>query len=164
LPKIWAKQKIEYLMVQYFSLNYGSPEAEVLKEQIMTLSLAYGIITEFTSFSGDVTGIEEEALTTDKNLIVDDFRILGNYPNPFNPSTKITFSVGLKFYDVVTIKIYNSIGQLVRVLTLAVNGQGIYEVTWDGLMTNGEAASSDVYVYTVDFGNRILAGKMLLLK
>ena len=164
LPKIWAKQKIEYLMVQYYSLDYGSPEAEALKEQIMTLSLAYGIITEFTSFSEDLTGVEEEQLTSDKKLIADDFKILGNYPNPFNPSTKISFSVGKDFYGMVTIKIYNSIGQLVRVLTVNVNGIGIYEVTWNGLMQNGEAAATDVYIYTIDFGNRILASKMLLLK
>ncbi|MBU0473956.1 MAG: VWA domain-containing protein [Bacteroidetes bacterium] len=163
LPKIWAKQKIEYLMVQYFSLSEGSTEADILKEQILTLSLAYGIITEFTSFSEGVTGMEEEQLQKD-NIIVDDFRILGNYPNPFNPSTKISFSVGLEFHDVVTIKIYNSIGQLVRVLTINVNGMGVYEVTWNGLMQNGDSASSDVYIYTIDFGNRILAGKMLLLK
>jgi Ca-activated chloride channel homolog len=164
LPKIWAKQKIENLMVQYYSLNEGSTEADILKEQILTLSLAYGIITEFTSFSEDVTEIEEENLVKGDALIVDNFKILGNYPNPFNPSTKISFSVGLEFNDVVTIKIYNSIGQLVRILTINVNGMGIYEVTWDGLMNNGETASSDVYIYTVDFGNRILASKMLLIK
>ena len=164
LPKIWAKQKIEYLMIQYYSLNVGSTEADILKEQILTLSLAYGIITEFTSFSEDLTSAEEEQLIKDEDLIVGDFRILGNYPNPFNPSTKISFSVGLDFHDVVTIKIYNSIGQLVRVLTINVNGMGVYEVTWNGLTQNGSSASSDIYIYTVDFGNRILAGKMLLLK
>ncbi|MCF6270160.1 MAG: VWA domain-containing protein [Melioribacteraceae bacterium] len=164
LPKIWAKQKIEYLMVQFYSLAPNSIEADAIKEQILTLSLAYGIITEFTSFEDVVAGVEEEALLTEEELIVEDFTILGNYPNPFNPSTKISFSVGLEFYDVVTIKIYNSIGQLVRVLTLTVNGKGVYEVVWDGLMQNGDVASSDVYIYTVDFGNRILAGKMLLLK
>ncbi|NOX66276.1 MAG: VWA domain-containing protein, partial [Chlorobi bacterium] len=164
LPKIWAKQKIEYLMVQYYRLSEGTPEADALKEQIMTLSLAYGIITEFTSFSEDLTGVEEETLTTDKDLIVSDFEILGNYPNPFNPSTIISFSVGVDFYGTVTIKIYNSIGQLVRVLIVNVNGIGIYETTWNGLLQNGEAASSDIYIYTLDFGNKILASKMLLLK
>ncbi len=164
LPKIWAKQKIEYLMVQYYSLSEGSTEAEILKETIMTLSLAYGIITEFTSFSEDLVGVEEESIIDEENLIVEDFKIIGNYPNPFNPSTKISFYVGLELHDVVTIKIYNSIGQIVRVLTINVNGMGVYEVTWDGLLQNGEVASSDIYIYTVDFGNKILAGKMLLLK
>lgn len=164
LPKIWAKQKIEYLMVQYYRLNEGTPEADALKEQIMTLSLAYGIITEFTSFSEGLVGVEDETLTTEKDLIVSDFKILGNYPNPFNPSTIISFSIGVDFYGTVTIKIYNSIGQLVRVLIVNVNGIGIYETTWNGLLQNGETASSDIYIYTLDFGNKILASKMILLK
>ncbi len=164
LPKIWAKQKIEYLMVRYYSMDPYSAEAEVVKEQILTLSIAYGIITEFTSFSGEVTEVEEENQSIDQNPTVNNFKILGNYPNPFNPSTRIRFSVGSDLYETVIIKIYNSIGQLVRILAVNVSGAGIYEVTWDGLMQSGETASSDVYIYTVEFGNTILASKMMLVK
>ena len=89
---------------------------------------------------------------------------MGNYPNPFNPSTIIKFSVGKDFHDVIKIKIYNSIGELIRVLTININGQGVYEITWDGLTQYGEIAPSDMYIYSIDFGNTILAGKMILMK
>ncbi len=163
LPKIWAKQKIETLMVEYFSYPEGTFQSDSLKEYIQTISVQYGVITQFTSFTGFVTGIEEE-VENKQQLIADGFKLLGNYPNPFNPSTQIKFSVSKDFHDVVKIKIFNSIGELVRVLTIRINGQGVYEITWDGLTQYGEIAPSDMYIYSIDFGNTMLAGKMILMK
>lgn len=51
LTKVWAKQKIEYLIVQYYSFPAGSPQAEALKSQIIALSIRYGVLTEFTIFT-----------------------------------------------------------------------------------------------------------------
>ena len=89
---------------------------------------------------------------------------MGNYPNPFNPSTTIRFSVGDFLNKVVKIKIYNALGELIRILTLYVGDAGTYEVVWDGKLYNGETAPSDVYIYVVDFGNVVLSDKMILLK
>jgi hypothetical protein len=164
LPKIWAKQKIEHLLIEYYSYNQNSFEVDSLKELIMTLSIQYGVITQFTSFSVGVTDLEDETESPGDDMITKDFRLLGNYPNPFNPSTKIRFSVGKDFHDLVEIRIYNSIGQLLRVLLLDVNGKGIYEITWNGLLQNGDIAPSDMYIYVIDFGSALLSGKMILLK
>jgi flagellar hook assembly protein FlgD len=49
-------------------------------------------------------------------------------------------------------------------LALQVNGQGRYEIFWDGTNKKGETVSSGLYFYTVDFGDAILASKMLMLK
>ena len=62
------------------------------------------------------------------------------------------------------VKIYNSIGQLVRILTLQVNGSGTYEVLWDGKLSNGKDAASGLYIYLIDFGDMILGGKMMIVK
>lgn len=165
LPKIWAKQKIEELLIQYYSLDQGSEEAALLKELIIEISMSYGVITEFTSFSGgNPTGIEEEINNRGDEIIPVGFKILGNYPNPFNPSTTISFSVGKDLYKQVVIKIYNSLGQLVRILYISVNGRGQYEIHWDGTLSNGAVAPSGIYIYTVDFGEAILASKMNLMK
>ena len=51
LPKVWAKQKIENLLIQYYALDPNSSQALALKQQIIDLSLAFGVITPFTSFS-----------------------------------------------------------------------------------------------------------------
>ncbi len=164
LPKVWAKQKIEYLLVLYHSLEPTSTQAQDLKNQIIAMSIAYGVVTEFTSFTGGVTSVEDETEIEDDKNLPEDFRLLGNYPNPFNPTTKIQFSVGKDVFDIAVIRIYNSIGELVRTLIVNVNGRGIYEVTWDGTNENGAMAPSDIYIYTVQFGNHILANKMVLMK
>ena len=47
LTKIWAKHKIENLLIQYYVLDPNSQNAETLKQQIIEFSMAYGIIKEF---------------------------------------------------------------------------------------------------------------------
>ncbi len=169
LTKVWAKLKIEYLLVQYYSLDPNSPEAEIIKAQIIQLSILFGVISPFTSFGnpgggGGTSGIEDEYIKNGDDNQPYTYEILGNYPNPFNPSTTIRFAVGDFLNKVVKIKIYNTLGELIRILTLYVGGAGTYEVVWDGKLYNGETAPSDVYIYIVDFGNVVLSDKMILLK
>lgn len=163
LPKIWAKQKIEHLIVLYYSYDSNSQEAEELKEQIIELSLKYGVITEFTSFSGgDPTDVEDDSFADEE--IKKDFHLIGNYPNPFNPSTTIRIFVGANYQDIAQIRIYNSLGQLVKTIYVNINGQGIYEAVWNGIFDDGTTAPSGMYVYVVDIGNKLLTSKMMLVK
>lgn len=166
LTKIWAKQKIEYLLVEYFSEDDQSVRADSLKSAIIDISLDYGVLSPFTSFSGDkdTTPIEEEIGKPDIAHSPVQYELLGNYPNPFNPSTTIRFRVNTPMSDVIIIKIYNSIGQLVRELSLHISGPGNYQILWDGLFNNGITAPTGTYFYTVDFGEDILYGKMQLVK
>ena len=92
------------------------------------------------------------------------FRILGNYPNPFNPSTTIRFAIGKDIQSDVVLKIYNSLGELVRSIIIYVSEAGTYEIFWDGKFSNGQDAPSDVYIYTIDFGLGVIASKMILIK
>ena len=163
LPKVWAKQKIEYLLVQYYLLDPYSPQALLLKQQIIDLSIAFGVISPFTSF-GNPTGVEEEIIICTEPIQPKEFRILGNYPNPFNPSTKIRFAIGKNIQTDVVVKIYSSLGELVRTIKYYVSYAGTYEVFWDGKFSNGQEAPSDVYIYTIDFGVGIIASKMILIK
>lgn len=163
LPKVWAKQKIEYLLVQYYLLDPYSPQALLLKQQIIDLSIAFGVISPFTSF-GNPTGVEEEIIICTEPIQPKEFRILGNYPNPFNPSTKIRFAIGKNIQTDVVVKIYSSLGELVRTIKYYVSDAGTYEVFWDGKFSNGQEAPSDVYIYTIDFGVGIIASKMILIK
>ena len=158
LTKVWAKQKIENLLIQYYSLNPISPEAIALKQQIINLSIAYGVISPFTSFGNPnaITGPEE---TIVENSIPGDYKLISNYPNPFNPQTTIKFIVDKNFSGIALIKIYNSAGILVDIAELYINGRGVYQFVW-----KAEKFSSGVYFYSVDFGDEILFSKMLLLK
>ncbi|NQV50388.1 MAG: VWA domain-containing protein [Candidatus Marinimicrobia bacterium] len=162
LPKIWAKKKIENLLIQYYILGPGSPAADEIRAEIVTISLNYGVITPFTSFTDPTVGIEE--IFSDQVDLPVSFKVLDNFPNPFNAGTTIRFETSQILHRDVTIMIYNSLGQLVKILTRSVSGPGMYEVFWDGTLQNGELAPSGVYVYLIDFGSAILGGKMIMVK
>lgn len=159
LTKIWAKQKIDYLLVRYYSLNPNSPEAIAIKNQIIQISIAYGVISPFTSF-GSVTGVNGELNT----VIPEQYKLIGNYPNPFNPVTTIKFTVNKNIHKTIFLRIYNVLGQLVKILEINVQGKGVYEIKWNGDLLSGKSAPSGVYFYTIDFGDAVITSKMVLLK
>ncbi len=165
LPKIWAKQKIEYLLIQYYSLGESDPQAKLIKEEIIGLSVNFGVLSPFTSLSGeDYTPIEEGTFLSKSNGLPSAYEILGNYPNPFNPSTTIRLKVNISLHKTIAVKIYNALGELVRILFIRVDGPGTYEILWDGHLLDGRAAPSGNYFYIVDFGDAVLGGKMTLVK
>ncbi len=86
------------------------------------------------------------------------FSLRQNYPNPFNPSTEISYSIPNNSF--VTLKIYNSIGQLVEEL---VNNEfknaGHYSINFDG-----SNLASGIYFYSLEAGNFKNVMKMVLLK
>lgn len=162
LTKIWAKQKIEHLLVEFYSLPNGSAEANAIHDEIIWVSVNYGVISPFTSFTNP-TEISDE-FNIDDIQTVDEFELVGNYPNPFNASTTVKFNVVKPFAGQVFIKIYNALGQLVRVLSINVNGTGNYQIIWDGKMTSGLDAPSGTYVFILDFGKGVLGGRMCMIK
>jgi len=86
----------------------------------------------------------------------------GNYPNPFNPETVISFSLGVAGF--VSIDIYNVRGQKVRSLVSGVFGTGVHSVVWNGLDETGRSVGSGVYFYRMVSGDYSGVKKMLLLK
>jgi hypothetical protein len=86
------------------------------------------------------------------------FSLDQNFPNPFNPSTTIRFNVSK--VTPVTLKIYNTLGQLVTTL---VNNQvmsvGSHIVTW-----NASTLASGIYFYSLEAGGNVTTKKMVLLK
>jgi hypothetical protein len=71
------------------------------------------------------------------------FKLNQNYPNPFNPSTLISYTISKDSY--VGIKVYNSLGELVQVLSNANQKAGAYTVNFDGT-----GFSSGIYFYTLE--------------
>lgn len=85
------------------------------------------------------------------------FSLNQNYPNPFNPTTNITFDIPQK--SMVTLKVYNILGQLVATLVHGFRQQGHYTVRF-----NGEELSSGVYIYRIQAGSFTQAKELTLLK
>jgi hypothetical protein len=86
-----------------------------------------------------------------------------NYPNPFNPTTTIKYSIKERAH--VSLKIYNAAGQLVRTLVEEVQAPDeVKPAQWDGRSNAGQTVSSGVYFYKLVTKNFSQTKKMLFLK
>jgi hypothetical protein len=99
---------------------------------------------------------------TEGNEIPAAYSLSQNFPNPFNPTTTIKF--GLREKGLVTFKIYNVAGQLVKTLVNEVRDAGNYEVTWNGSNGRGSKVASGVYFYCVESKDFLATRKMVLLR
>jgi hypothetical protein len=86
----------------------------------------------------------------------------GNYPNPFNPETTISFSVKDKGH--VKVNIYNVKGQLVKTLVNDNMNAGKHTIVWNGRDNAGKAVSSGVYFYKMSAGKYSSTKKMIMMK
>jgi hypothetical protein len=93
----------------------------------------------------------------------DDYKLENNYPNPFNPTTTIKFTLPLQ--KKISLKIYDMLGK--EVATLINNDiyeKGNFEVAWNGTNNNGAKVASGNYIATLTYGNYSKSIKMTLLK
>ena len=90
------------------------------------------------------------------------FTLTGNYPNPFNPSTTISYSIPSD--GNVELIVYNIRGQKVKTLISGTQPTGVYNVTWNGKDENDSSVSSGLYFYKLRSSGKIAVKKMLLLK
>ncbi|MCK5051024.1 MAG: S8 family serine peptidase [Candidatus Cloacimonetes bacterium] len=91
---------------------------------------------------------------------------LANYPNPFNPTTTISFSLTTEHTENTEISIYNLKGQKVKTLAITLSpesslGKGL--VIWNGKDQNNQPVSSGIYFYKLNIENSPV-NKMILMK
>jgi len=105
-----------------------------------------------------------ETVNIEENTIIlfsNDFN-LTNYPNPFNPSTTLTFSIQ---YDMnVELSIFNIKGQKVNSLINEEMQKGKHTTIWYGVDENNKPVSSGIYIYKIKVGKQESVKRMLLLK
>jgi len=86
-----------------------------------------------------------------------------NRPNPFNPSTTISFTLPAEC--AVRLDVYDVSGRLVaRLLNGEKRGAGLHNVEWNGRDASGRAAASGIYVYRLTAGRETISRKMVLLR
>lgn len=93
--------------------------------------------------------------------------ISANYPNPFNPSTNITYFLTNDSH--VKVEVYNVQGRCIRSLTNEFQTEGSHSVLWNGANEAGHAVSSGIYYYKIEFEDQDLntgsiIRRMLLIK
>ncbi len=94
------------------------------------------------------------------------FELSQNYPNPFNPSTTIRFGVPAHVTEgaAVQVRIYNTLGELVRTLVNEKMLPGQYAVEWNGKNDRGETVATGIYIYQLVTGGFKQTKKMSFLK
>lgn len=91
--------------------------------------------------------------------------VIGNFPNPFNPSTEINFEISARDDNKLSqLEIYNIKGQLVRSLVHEPLTAGRHQVIWNGRDNSSDPVASGVYFFNLKIDSRSLPHKMLLLK
>jgi hypothetical protein len=128
--------------------GFGVNHSMILSDQPSGISLWY----EFGNFDpGTPNNVDEIGGVP---MVYD----LGqNYPNPFNPSTKIKFSIPEA--GIVTLRVFNLLGEEVALLLNSEKNAGTYEATFDA-----SKLSSGIYFYTLESKNFTSTKKMVLLK
>jgi len=97
-----------------------------------------------------------------KHLLPEKFELYENYPNPFNPSTTITYTIKDNVHTVLSV--YNSNGQNIRTLVDTDQSPGTYAVQWDGTDDSGMKVSSGLYIYKIHAGKFAKSMKMLFVQ
>ena len=116
-----------------------------------------GLTKGMLDWSAGVVSIDNEVVNTP-----DKFSLKGNYPNPFNPSTNIMFTLGMA--SDVTVKVYSILGEEIATLHNGSMIPGTHSLRWNGLTNNGFNVASGVYFYQVDVAGQVKTGKMMLMK
>jgi hypothetical protein len=103
------------------------------------------------------------AETSDKDIVVK-YRteLYTNYPNPFNPTTKIEF--GIKQSEFVVIEVFNLKGQKIKTLVKGNFEAGNHSIVWNGEDEVGRIVSSGIYFYRMQTNDYTSIKKMLLMK
>ncbi len=118
-----------------------------------------------TTLSAVISSSDGQLWTKDITVSVGapkDYKLYNNFPNPFNPSTKIAFELPKTSHVMLTI--YDVLGREVAQIADRSYNAGYNEVTWNGLNRDGEQVASGVYFYRIAAGNWSKVMKMMMLK
>ncbi|PID27949.1 MAG: hypothetical protein CSB55_07140 [Candidatus Cloacimonadota bacterium] len=148
----------------FFYLDSVDPE--IVVEEGDHFAAIQGIL----DFSYDEFGLnprvpEDIVVNTENDNIelpVNNVTLYNNYPNPFNPSTALKFS--LNEAGEVDLTVYNAKGEKVKTVAKGVYGSGMHEIIWNGKDSNNKDVASGIYYFKMRSGRYTGSKKMILLK
>jgi ligand-binding sensor domain-containing protein len=161
-----------YWYIEHTGATYNIASVKVM--QILPFHVIHTVTidnngTWWCGGSGQSTGIftvekgkDEIPLAVRSEELPRNFSIHGNYPNPFNPSTTIEYS--LPETGKASLVIYSISGQKVRELVSGNMPAGAHSVLWDGRDDLGKPVSSGVYMSRLESSGKSVAGRMLFMK
>jgi outer membrane protein assembly factor BamD (BamD/ComL family) len=110
------------------------------------LSLVQQAIESYAEQKGiKLTNLINPEIQSSETAVSDKFELLGNYPNPFNPTTTISYS--LPYISSGELIIYDIMGREIRIFAINSQAAGRQNIVWDGRNTSGESVASGIYLY-----------------
>lgn len=116
---------------------------------------ATGLSSSFLTVNANV--LSRSTGVADQNTIPADYNLEQNFPNPFNPSTQISYS--LPTASNVRLDVYNTVGQIARTLVDQSQSAGIHTVTF-----NADGLPSGIYFYRIVAGKYTSTKKLVIMK
>ena len=135
---------------------------DMLTESSLTLDdpAHTGLKLFVTPTEAGATG--ELALDEENYLLPDAFGLDQDYPNPFNPSTEISYSVSSS--GMVDLVVYNILGRKINTLVSGYHEPNRYRAVWNGTNEKGFKVPAGVYFYRMNAGKFSDVKKIILLK
>ena len=162
LTFLWsAPSEIELSDPNIINPTFIAPDVEEDTTYILTLVVSDSLLNSDPD-EVEIT-VLWDGVDTDDNTILNNTILLSNYPNPFNPTTTIQFS--LQKDSKIELSIYNIKGQKIKTLTHNDFTKGSHSIVWNGDDESNKPVSSGVYYYQLQVSNEIIVTeKCLLLK
>jgi hypothetical protein len=134
---------------------------ENIFEELIVINNNYNLGYELKFIVGDPGYVQTKILEL-LTIIPSEFVLDKNFPNPFNPITKMYYSLPKR--SLVSVKVYNMLGQEVVTLLNKEQSFGRYSISWNGRDSFGKEVSSGVYFAEIRASNKRRINKMLLMK
>ncbi|MCF7858585.1 MAG: carboxypeptidase regulatory-like domain-containing protein [Candidatus Cloacimonetes bacterium] len=153
-----------YNVYRDLTIIHTGTELTYTDQNVPTGTYTYNVSALYYDlYESDLTGdLVVEVVAADDVFNVDANQLIGNIPNPFNPSTAISFS--LENPGHVSIEIYNVKGKKIRTLINQHLEATTHSVVWNGKDDQAQDAASGVYFYKMKSGNYTASKKMILMK
>ena len=157
------------------TLKWKSPITDLYfidNEVTRSIEVSYQVTAVYTDPDGESkrSNVASVYITTDALDIESPIvktELIGNYPNPLNPTTTIEFSLSFgagRDEGHVSIDIFNIKGQKVKTLVNDIYKAGTHKVVWNGDDNHGRNVSSGIYLYRMDTEKYTSTKKMILMK
>ena len=155
----------------YVSTDYGESWMafqENLPTAVMVMDLSISPSDRKIRAVTHGNGVYERSLLTPTSVpdagppVITAFRLFPNYPNPFNPETRIAFALPKPSY--VIVRVYNVLGQTIRTLTANGYPAGHHAVSWSGRDDAGNLVPGGTYIYKLQAGDFTETRKMVFVR
>ena len=168
----WTSEQMIFSVNGYVHYTY-SPETQNSETWpfdspqylLINIAIEQSIQSSFTETEMEIDYVrfyEASILSNQIETLPDDFNLMQNHPNPFNPVTTIKYD--LPKDELVTITVYDVLGNVVKTLVDINQSSGYKSVQWNATNNQGKPVSAGMYLYSIEVGDFRKTKKMVLLK